>query len=110
MTEDQIIEKIVADWKYDDCESYVPNNFPFTENSGTVAEELLENLTFFSYFLDESLVGQIVSETNRYATQVITNMEEGNKVIPASLVKCWVNTNVTEIYKFVAINFLMEHI
>lgn len=41
----------------------------------------------------------------------ITKLTEGGKEIPArSPVKRRVNTTVAEIYKFVAINFLMGHV
>lgn len=61
-------------------------------------------LEFFEAFVSEFLLGKVVFETNRYAEQYI----QSNEISHQSRVNAWKDTNVGEMYTFLATTILMS--
>nr|XP_037290037.1 piggyBac transposable element-derived protein 4-like isoform X1 [Rhipicephalus microplus] len=93
-----------SDWIKGD---YSPSVFPFDAiNSGLVDSLTLpphtREVEYFKLFFDEELVSEIVAATNEYANKV-------GKPGPLqrSRPRLWQDTNVSELYCFLAVVFLM---
>lgn len=106
--------RFTKNWCYSDSENelYTPNIFPFSATPGLIDPLLFSSdnieLDFFTHFVDESLVNHIVEETNRYSEQVKKEMTKNGKELSSrSPMKLWKKATVGEMYKFLAINFLM---
>ncbi|XP_008181189.1 piggyBac transposable element-derived protein 4-like [Acyrthosiphon pisum] len=61
-------------------------------------------LEFFKAFVSEFLLGKVAFETNRYAKQYI----QSNEISHQSRVNAWKDTNVDEMYTFLATTILMS--
>lgn len=89
----------------------VPQVFPFDcGNSGHNIPDLFENCSeydCFQVFLGEQITSFIVSETNKFYKYVVEHKE---LIRPHSRLKQWTDTDLQEIYRFFALNFLMARV
>ena len=71
-------------------------------SSVTLNKESLP-IQFFALFLTDNIMETMVTETNRYAEQVIAALLVKSK----SRTKCWAATTMTEMKKFLGLIFIM---
>lgn len=91
------------DWVDDDEE---PKVFDFTANAG-IKHNIpagANPLDYFKLFIDDEIVQQIVTETNKYAVHLKNNDNSAN-----SRLKHWKDTNSKEITEFLSLLMLMGH-
>lgn len=89
---------------------FTPRSTEFTAEAGVNSEVLnLEDespLEFFEAFFDQSILGQIANETNKYQTFSSTSVSGSSTSHQAP----WSATNIPEIYVFLAVVMLMAHV
>lgn len=88
---------------------FTPHIFPFNSQFG-INLEVFENedespLKFFEMLFDQSVLEQIVNETNKYHSFSDTNAPGSSTSHQAP----WIETYVAEIYSFLGIVMLMSH-
>lgn len=88
---------------------FTPRIFEFTEDTGISSEVLnLKNeppLDFFEVLFDQTILGQIVSETNKDQSLSNTSLSGSSTSHQAP----WSATNIPEVYSFLAVVMLMAH-
>uniref|UniRef100_L7M1S0 Putative tick transposon n=1 Tax=Rhipicephalus pulchellus TaxID=72859 RepID=L7M1S0_RHIPC len=94
-----------SDWIKGD---YSPSVFPFdATNSGQVSPSALpldaKEVEYFKLFFDEELVSEIVAATNKHANKKV----EEHSLSRKSRLRSWKETDVSELYCFLAVVFLM---
>ena len=84
--------------------------FPqFIENSSILVDipDDADELYFFSLFINDDLLNNVVLETNRYAKDYITIEKEKGRLPPKSTFKSWPEEGITteKFKKFIALTF-----
>lgn len=81
-----------------------PPKFPFSANPGlkVVVMNHDDPVEYFNLFFDQDILGHIVQETNRYASNHI----DASELTPSSRSLMWEETDIPEMRKFIAILIL----
>lgn len=87
------------------CSDDVPNNFIFSDESGIKVDNIDLSKPYLIYrnFLTDEILDVIVDETNRYATEYISN----HQLRPRSFIRKWTPTNRQEIKQLFGILMIM---
>ncbi|XP_039301170.1 piggyBac transposable element-derived protein 5-like [Nilaparvata lugens] len=92
-----------------DDEDAVPTVEVFNDNSGVTENFNLDNsssvLDFFSYFVDNQVIGVFKEQTNLYARQKLRKMRSTNTLKANSRMNEWKSVTKADIKKFIGIIF-----